>query len=92
MATVAGNICQKPRCWYLRHEGYPCIKNGGTGCWAEMVRTSFTLSDNQICSATQPSNLAPVLVAHDAIIEVQGQMASKKSPQGISLQDPPRIR
>ena len=28
MATVGGNLCQKPRCWYLRHEGYSCVKNG----------------------------------------------------------------
>ena len=73
MATVGGNLCQKPRCWYLRHEGYPCIKNGGSGCWAKDGENEFHgIFDNQICSATQPSNLAPVLVAHDAVIEVQG--------------------
>ena len=83
MATVAGNICQKPRCWYLRHEGYPCIKNGGTGCWAKDGENEFhAIFDNQICSATQPSNLAPVLVAHDAIIEVQGQDGVKEITAG----------
>ena len=83
MATVAGNICQKPRCWYLRHEGYPCIKNGGTGCWARDGENEFhAIFDNQICSATQPSNLAPVLVAHDAIIEVQGQDGIKEISAG----------
>ncbi len=74
MATVGGNLCQKPRCWYLRHEGFPCIKNGGTGCWAKDGENEFhAVYDNQICSATQPSNLAPVLVAHEAIVEIQGR-------------------
>ena len=71
MATVGGNLCQKPRCWYLRHEGYSCVKNGGTGCWARDGENEFHgIFDNQICSATQPSNLAPVLVAHEAVIEI----------------------
>ncbi|OUU20521.1 MAG: hypothetical protein CBC13_10610 [Planctomycetia bacterium TMED53] len=79
MATVGGNMCQKPRCWYLRHEGYPCIKNGGTGCWAKDGENEFhAIYDNQICSATQPSNLAPVLVAHDAIIEIEGKDGVKE--------------
>lgn len=30
-ATLAGNLLQRPRCWYLRN-GIPCLKNGGEGC------------------------------------------------------------
>ena len=83
MATVGGNLCQKPRCWYLRHEGYPCIKNGGTGCWAKDGENEFhAIFDNQICSATQPSNLAPVLVAHEAIIEIQSSEGVREQVAG----------
>src|SRR5690349_1250065 len=31
MGTIAGNLCQRPRCWYLRSR-VPCFKNGGDTC------------------------------------------------------------
>ena len=31
MGTIAGNLCQRPRCWYLR-SGFACHKNGGDSC------------------------------------------------------------
>lgn len=72
MATIGGNICQKPRCWYLRHEGYSCAKNGGSGCWAREGENEFhAIFGNQVCAVTHPSNMAPVLVAYGASIEIQ---------------------
>ena len=32
-ATLAGNICQRPWCWYYRN-GFTCLKNGGTTCYS----------------------------------------------------------
>jgi NADPH-dependent glutamate synthase beta subunit-like oxidoreductase/CO/xanthine dehydrogenase FAD-binding subunit len=34
MATVGGNICQEPRCWYYRYpeNGFFCSRKGGNGC------------------------------------------------------------
>src|SRR5438874_4586286 len=33
MATVGGNLCQRPRCWYFRHPlGSRCLKRGGDRC------------------------------------------------------------
>lgn len=73
MATIGGNLCQQPRCWYLRHEGYSCVKNGGTGCWAREGENEFhAVFGNKVCAVTHPSNAAPVLVAYDAVIEIQG--------------------
>lgn len=72
MATIGGNLCQQPRCWYLRHEGYSCAKNGGTGCWAREGENEFhAIFGNKVCAVVQPSNAAPVLVAYGAIIEIQ---------------------
>ncbi|MBT7130123.1 MAG: xanthine dehydrogenase family protein subunit M [Planctomycetes bacterium] len=77
MATIGGNICQKPRCWYLRHEGYTCAKNGGSGCWAREGENEFhAIFGNQVCAMTQPSNVAPVLVAYGASIEIQSNAES----------------
>ena len=81
MATIGGNICQKPRCWYLRHEGYSCAKNGGSGCWAREGENEFhAIFDNQVCAVTSPSNVAPVLVAYSALIEIQGGEEKREIP------------
>ena len=36
MATVGGNICQEPRCWYYRapDNAFHCLRKGGTQCGA----------------------------------------------------------
>jgi len=36
MATVGGNICQEPRCWYYRapDNAFHCFRKGGTKCAA----------------------------------------------------------
>src|SRR5690606_23600410 len=33
-ATVGGNLCQRPRCWYFRSNDFPCLKKGGAVCYA----------------------------------------------------------
>ncbi|MDR1043167.1 MAG: FAD-dependent oxidoreductase [Clostridiales Family XIII bacterium] len=34
IATIGGNICQEPRCWYYRYPGnrFPCMRKGGDNC------------------------------------------------------------
>jgi xanthine dehydrogenase YagS FAD-binding subunit len=31
--TLAGNVCQRPWCWYYSN-GFPCLKNGGDKCFS----------------------------------------------------------
>jgi xanthine dehydrogenase YagS FAD-binding subunit len=33
-STIAGNLCQRPRCWYFRNRDIVCLKKGGSMCWA----------------------------------------------------------
>jgi xanthine dehydrogenase YagS FAD-binding subunit len=33
-STVAGNLCQRPRCPYFRKKEIVCLKKGGSTCWA----------------------------------------------------------
>ena len=33
VATIGGNVLQRPRCWYYRLESYKCIKKGGDTCF-----------------------------------------------------------
>ena len=32
VGTIAGNVCQRPWCWYYRN-GFTCFKNGGNVCY-----------------------------------------------------------
>ena len=34
MATLGGNLCQRPRCWYFRSGDFHCIRKGGDTCFA----------------------------------------------------------
>ena len=34
VATLGGNLCQRPRCWYYRHPDFPCLRKHGESCFA----------------------------------------------------------
>ena len=34
VATLGGNLCQRPRCWYYRHPDFPCLRKYGEICFA----------------------------------------------------------
>ena len=34
IATLGGNLCQRPRCWYYRNSRFDCLKKGGAKCFA----------------------------------------------------------
>src|SRR5207248_10692213 len=69
MATMAGNIMQRTRCWYFRDTAMPCNKREpGSGCSAltGINRIHAVLGTSDKCIATHPSDLAVALVALDA--------------------------
>ncbi len=80
-ATVGGNLCQRPRCWYFRHPDYPCSKKGGEKCFAAEGENKYhAIFENVTCNIVHPSNLAPALWAFDAVISVTGPKGSKEIP------------
>ncbi|MBB4683892.1 molybdopterin cofactor-binding domain-containing protein [Amycolatopsis jiangsuensis] len=72
-ATVGGNLTQEKRCWFFR-TGFDCYKrNGATSpCYAVLGdhRFQHAAVGGHRCQAVTPSDLATVLLAHDATIEV----------------------
>jgi xanthine dehydrogenase YagS FAD-binding subunit len=72
MATLGGNLCQRPRCWYFRR-GIPCHKNGGDSCPAREGENQYlAILEGGPCYIVHPSDPAVALVALDATIEVNG--------------------
>jgi len=72
MGTIAGNLCQKVRCWYYRseHVGFNCLRKGGPLCY--MVpgnnERNSGLWGQAGCFAGHPSDTAPVLIALGATL------------------------
>lgn len=70
MGTLAGNLVQRNRCWYLRR-GAPCFKNGGAGCHAvEGEHQYHGIVADGPCRAVHPSDPAVALEALEATVEI----------------------
>jgi len=81
MATVGGNLLQRPRCWYFRNEQFPCRKKGGGTCFAQQGENAYhAIFDNQMCAAVHASSAACALVALGASIELTGPSGARVVP------------
>ena len=75
MATTAGNILQRTRCYYFYDTATPCNKREpGSGCSAinGYNRIHAILGTSDKCIATHPSDMCVALAALDVIIHVEG--------------------
>src|SRR3954463_6343296 len=69
VATVGGNIAQRPRCWYFRSATFPCARKGGNTCYTQKGENKYhALFDNGDCAVVHASSLAAPLVALDAMV------------------------
>lgn len=77
MGTIGGNLCQRPRCWYLRQR-IPCHKNGGSGCPALTGENQYhAILGGGPCHAAHPSDLAVALLALDALLIVRSATTTR---------------
>ncbi len=80
MATVGGNLLQRPRCWYFR-SGCECWLAGGSECFAREGENSYhAIFAQGPCVAVHPSDLAPALIALDASVELDGPNGARTLP------------
>jgi xanthine dehydrogenase YagS FAD-binding subunit len=81
MATLGGNLLQRPRCWYFRHRLLPCWLKGGAHCPAyEGENQLHALFGGGPCYAVHPSDVAPALLALDAQVRVRGAAGARTLP------------
>jgi xanthine dehydrogenase YagS FAD-binding subunit len=81
MGTVGGNLLQRNRCWYFRDEAYPCWLKGGIRCFAiEGDSRLHAIVGAAECVAVAPSDLAPALIAYDAVAALTGPRGSRTMP------------
>lgn len=75
MATTAGNLMQRTRCYYFRDTAAACNKREpGSGCGAidGSNRIHAVLGTSERCIATHPSDMCVALAALDATVRVRG--------------------
>jgi xanthine dehydrogenase YagS FAD-binding subunit len=78
--TIAGNLCQKPRCWYYRGE-FDCVRKGGETCFAYEGENQYhCIFGGDTCFIVHPSDTAPALAAHGAICRISGPSSSRSVP------------
>ena len=66
VGTLAGNVCQRPWCWYFRN-GFPCYKNGGNTCFSFGGENQFhAIFGGGPSYIVHPSDTAVALLALDA--------------------------
>jgi len=78
--TLAGNVCQRPWCWYYRN-GFPCFKAGGKQCFSITGENQFhAIFGGGPSFIVHPSDTAPALVALDAKFQVAGPGGARTVP------------
>lgn len=91
MASIGGNLMQRPRCLYFRDVTAACNRRTpGSGCAAieGYNRTHAILGTSASCVATHPSDLAVALVALDAVVHTVDHEGEHQIPIGAFFRRP----
>ncbi|MGO9356130.1 MAG: FAD binding domain-containing protein, partial [Xanthobacteraceae bacterium] len=71
VATLAGNLLQRPRCWYFRSALHHCARKGGETCFAFAGENQYhAIYDHEGCAIVHPSSVTTALVALGATIRI----------------------
>jgi len=74
MATIGGNLLQRPRCWYFRSPHYQCWLKGSDACPAkDGENQQHAIFGDGPCYAVHPSDPAVALLALDAEVQLRGR-------------------
>jgi xanthine dehydrogenase YagS FAD-binding subunit len=80
LATIGGNLCQRPRCWYFRN-GFGLLPKDESG--KELVadgenRYHAILGNDGPAKFVSPSTIAPILIAYGAKIRIEGPKGTRE--------------
>jgi xanthine dehydrogenase YagS FAD-binding subunit len=82
MATLGGNLCQRPRCWYFRggfgllpkdESGKDLVSNGEN-------RFHAILGNDGPAKFVSPSTVVPALIAYGASVRIVGPKGTRELP------------
>jgi xanthine dehydrogenase YagS FAD-binding subunit len=79
--TLGGNLNQRPRCWFLRGEHFPCYKKGGDFCFAVSGNNKpHAIIGGELCYIVHPSDTAVALTALGASTTVASPGGRREVP------------
>jgi xanthine dehydrogenase YagS FAD-binding subunit len=82
LATIGGNLCQRPRCWYFR-SGFGLLAQGKDGKSMVLAgdnRYHAILGNDGPAYFVSPSTIAPVLIACNARVRILGPRGAREIP------------
>jgi len=80
MATIGGNLCQRPRCWYFRN-GLGLLPKSEAGKDLVTVgenRYHAILGNDGPAKFISPSTIVPILIAYGAKIRLEGSKGKRE--------------
>ncbi len=85
LATLAGNLLQRPRCWYFRSRAHHCVRKGGDTCFAFAGENQYhAIFEHNGCAIVHPSTCATALVALGAGLKITDRAGAKRT---VSLEE-----
>ncbi len=88
LATIGGNMCQRPRCWYFRNGLglFPKAPNGKSMVLEGDNRYAAILGNDGPAYFVSPSTIAPVLIAYGAKIRLYSAKTGGSGVREIPLE------
>jgi xanthine dehydrogenase YagS FAD-binding subunit len=88
LATIGGNMCQRPRCWYFRNGLglFPKAPNGKSMVVEGDNRYAAILGNDGPAYFVSPSTIAPVLIAYGAKIRLFSAKAAGSGVRELPLE------
>lgn len=81
VATLGGNLCQRPRCWYYRSAAFPCLRKHGNECYSVNGENKYhAILGGGPCYIVHPSDCASALIALNASITIQNAQGVRTLP------------
>lgn len=81
VATLGGNINQRPRCWFFRGREFDCLKKGGDVCYAVEGHNRYhAIIGGHLCFIIHPSDAATALLALDAQAHIASSGGQRQLP------------
>lgn len=78
-ASLGGNLAQRTRCWYFRSAEHPCLRKGGSTCFARHGENEqHAILENDTCVSVHASSVATALIAFGAGVEITGLRGRKR--------------
>ena len=85
IATIAGNLCQEPRCWYYRNpdNNFDCLRKGGKWCDALFAENRYHSIFGGMCVSAAPCQKGCPI--HNGIPAYMEKIREGKMDEAVSI-------